>query len=217
MAETNSKKNEVREKAKMAAIPLLVLVLIWVVYGQFAESDDSLKPVEINTTAVASLAPTVVTSNSINSSAMQLATEANVEVDREWLESPLERILKHDPFVRTDNLKSLEELQAASEEEFPEENVANNDDQQRVNAAMGEVKTKILIKSEKGSAAYLGSRMVREGDIWEEGIRIKSIDLDGVMVGPDKGKEPDKSDKEIPSLKSTLKNFFPSLLPQPAP
>ncbi|MCA9039803.1 MAG: hypothetical protein KDA65_05585 [Planctomycetaceae bacterium] len=209
-----------REKMKLAAIPVLFLILIWVVYSQISDSEETFQEVGVQqpTTVVRTRTPEA--SNSVvNKTVAEIFVEEEPIPDREWLESPLEEILKHDPFVKTESLKSIEEKLAETEAEMqPGDEFVSPDDQERVKEALGTAKTKILIKSEKGSAALIGSRLVREGDIWEEGIRIKSIDLEGVTVAPDRDEEFEQEKESAPEkLKSTLKKYFPGLLEQSAP
>ncbi|MAT15548.1 MAG: hypothetical protein CMJ46_09805 [Planctomyces sp.] len=219
---TASGKNDSREKAKLAAIPVLLLVFIYVVYSQFAGEEESL--VESPPVAIATGTPNTTVpvpqppvGNTYSVSVVDSLENAAVPLsEREWYESPLEQIIQHDPFLKTDQLKSEADKLAEVRPELTEVPIASVDEQRRVEDRLEGVKTKILIKSSKGSAAYVGTRLVREGDVWEEGMKIKSIDLDGVVVAPQRDEEPTPEPSDNPSaVGDKLRSFFPMLAPPP--
>ncbi|MEZ6048383.1 MAG: hypothetical protein R3C11_22975 [Planctomycetaceae bacterium] len=99
MADTNVDPDKVasREKLKLALIPVLVLVLAVVLYSQM-NPEEVIETVAVDPGAKLRK-PINSTSNSADLVSNQNNEDNYLSLEREWLETPLDRIVKHDPFV----------------------------------------------------------------------------------------------------------------------
>lgn len=180
-----------QERIKLVSIPVLAIIFLLVIYFQFFSSSP-----EVMLETATQISPTnppqshPIASNvpveSSNLPTPQLASSTYSEMEpQSWKITTLLEISEHDPFQVATNLQP-----AFPEEEIDDEETIEaaaieerkSDRQNQLEKAVGTQTATILITSDKGSSAVIGSKIFREGAAWEEGIMIKKIELNGVTV-----------------------------------
>jgi hypothetical protein len=171
----------------MALIPVLGLVLLFVLWPSSSEpSTDS---------AATAVAPEATASSATTSAPVQEAASgpatSSSNQPKKWPVIELATILQHDPFAQ---LAALSETavagtppsQPGGEQPSTEaETAASQELQKRLLDRLAGLKQKhvsALFVSQRGASALIDSKVVREGDLLEEGIRVVAIGTDGVVL-----------------------------------
>lgn len=161
-----------RDRAKLAAIPVLALILLWVVTR--GEEDTLPPPVALADSAVPGSPPTLAADR----------TAARGPAAAEWPQFTLAEILAHDPFAappaiapRPPHIGSP--LTQPVSADAPE----STTDQGRSRRQMlGKQRVSVIYRGPHGPTAIIDSRVYREGDQLADGVRIVEIRPDGVLV-----------------------------------
>ena len=161
-----------RERAKLAAIPVLALILLWVVTRG---EEDALPP------------PVTLADSPVHNSPATPAanrTAARGRAAAEWPQFTLAEILAHDPFAVPRAIASSppavgSPLTQPVSADTPERTA----DQGRSRRQMlGAKRVSMIYRGPHGPTAVIDSRAYREGDQLADGVRIVEIRPDGVLV-----------------------------------
>ncbi len=174
---------------KLALIPVLVLILILALVWPSA---DDVLPANDSETA---------RQNTQKSHRIDATTEgdaagpSSVPIERTqktWPAIGLASILKHDPFALAPLLANR--TVAVVPQEEPQQNQETTDTshqdereeqikrmKERI-ATLQQKQVSVVFRSESGTAAIIDSKIVHEGDLLEDGVRIVNIRSDGVVL-----------------------------------
>ena len=172
-------------RVKLALIPLLVLILIYVLTSSRAADDASATTELVDApppAAPVSASPTVDTA-----SPPAAATESAVTVvlppPKDWPAMPLEEILQNNPFAWPDELapKALQSdtAVAGSGGESPQDATRQELLDQLTAAGVS-----AYYESGQGVVALVGTRLLRVGDVIDGQIRVLRIEPEQVTYEP---------------------------------
>ena len=161
-----------RERAKLAAIPVLALILLWVVTG--GEEDSLPPPIAL----AAPAGPGSPVAPAVN------RTPPHGRAAAEWPQFTLAEILAHDPFaVPRAMASSPPDVHSALTQPVSTDAAERTADQGRSRRQMlGEKRVSVIYRGPDGPTAMIDSRVYREGDQLADGVRIVEIRPDGVLV-----------------------------------
>jgi len=101
---------------------------------------------------------------------------------------PLEEILSHDPFA----FRAASDGRSGTKHEPAAEEIARQVYEKRraeriekLTTDLQNERVSIVFRSEKGTTAFVGSRLVQVGDLWEDGVRVIEIRPGGVTLEVD--------------------------------
>jgi hypothetical protein len=170
---------------KIAMIPLLGLGLLFVLWP--SSSEPSADSAAATVTPEAS-APAVTASPPVQEKA---SAPANSGLPKKWPVMELASILQHDPFAQPTALDKVAAGVVPSSSSDPEqppaeaEPVESPEHQKRVAewlVALKQKQVSAVFVSPRGASALVDSKVVREGDVLEEGIRVVAISAAGIVV-----------------------------------
>ena len=158
-------------KWKIALIPILAATLIWNLSGSGTGSSNASPEFAAEDTNA-----------SVSSGAARL--DSLVESLPPWPQFSLEQLVKHDPFALNGELKSLtSKLNPTVASELDEGSIQPTGG---ARMTLDELSKKnpvtAVIDGPRGRAAIIDSRIVRVGDVLEDGIRVVGIQKSGVIV-----------------------------------
>ena len=186
MSKSSMSKDNAR-KLMIALIPVLVVVLILVVLWPASEDElqaDSASPSQIKTEPLN-------TSKSPNNPIEKQSTAAQERPRKVWPEIRLASILKHDPFalapLMTNYSVKAEPKVEPADPETTESQIQDDRAQrkQRLQERIAVLQAKqvsAVFRNEAGIAAIIDSKIVHEGDLLEDGVRIVKIRPDGIVL-----------------------------------
>ena len=179
------------ERIKLALIPVLGLVLLAVLFSSGEEASSSEPYVDPY-------------ANRQSSSGLQNTKDSQVyqrRTDIQWPERTLDTIVSHNPFVLvTDNSDSSnphpnekqQELFDGSRQAAIESGASDDQINQELEAERIRIQTRIqavqnqrvsmIFQGPKGMTAMLGDRLISEGDLLEDGIRVTHITNAGITL-----------------------------------
>ena len=179
MAETGVSQRSTSSQMKRLLIPVLAAILIGVLTSGGDEQESG--------SADSGVSDAATDSNTVEPETPPGTTTSKRRRLRPWPAISLKATLQHDPFrfpsylVSTPaNSNTQAESQAdteASESALAAERV------RRVQQLVARLQTKrvsVFLQTEKGTAAVIDSQIYHEGDLFEEGVRIREIGPDGV-------------------------------------
>ena len=194
MAESKSQTKVPTSRVKLALIPVLALILVVVLVWP----DDKPHCGNSNkgTNAVA-VSQTVASTKSASRNQPGQVSRVLPHQAKVWPEIAIEEILRHDPFALPSPLsrgRQLADLQ--DDEEKLREKADLQDDKEKLRKKADErarelkqmietlkqKRVSVVFRTKQGAAAVIGSRLVREGGLFEEGLRIVEIRQDGVIL-----------------------------------
>lgn len=161
-----------RERAKLAAVPVLALVLLWVVTR--GEEEALPPPVALADPAAAG-SPAAPGAN---------RTAPPASGDSQWPDFALAEIVAHDPFAVPRAIASgPPSVHSPLTQPVSVDRPENTADQGRSRRQMlGKKRVSVIYRGPHGPTAIIDSRVYREGDKLEDGVRIVEIRADGVFV-----------------------------------
>lgn len=180
MNERQQTPSAANERWKLGLIPVLVGVLVWVIWPA---GDDSPR------VATAAKKP----KPAANPQAEKPRKMSQLPWEKDWPEYELAEILETNPFalprelhkltyrppVVADTVVQVQPVEADSEEERREAAA------EQLEARMAVIRKKqvsALFINSAGRSALVGSKVLHEGDLLEEGVRIVKISHDGITV-----------------------------------
>ena len=186
MAESSTSTRKPANRLKLALIPVLALALLGILSSSGDEAPAAMED------AVTSDSATAESVTSEDDVAQAVATAKQRKIS--WPQITLAGVLQHDPFALPPALSQLvtpaasEEQQqngpddkSASSNEESVEAAAAEDMQQKM-AALQQRHVSVLLRSAKGLAAVIDSKVVHEGELLENGVRVVEIGRDGVIL-----------------------------------
>ena len=171
MAEQSQPLVRTWDRAKLAAIPVLAVALIYVVRTN-GTSDESTSPD----------APTLVSDGTESS---RSPGSASPQPAREWPNLPLSEILAHNPFSMPEELVPNPHSSSVVDAAIPSDASPAISPRKQILEELSELEVTAYYKSENGAVAILGDRLIREGDLLEEVVRVIAIRPDGVVLALD--------------------------------
>ena len=176
----DSERQDTSQKLKIAAIPVLAIVLL---YFTLRASSKDRKPPTPGPTHVAS---TTQPSSAVVVAPVALADGDGVDAPKKWPNQPLTEILKHNPFTEFVKVPQSASKQLASKPDRRKE--ATNQLLPELLERFSEQPPALLLRSRHGTTAVFDAQTVREGDVLEGGARVVEIRPDGIvfeLVDPD--------------------------------
>lgn len=183
-------------RLKLAAIPLLVGLLGYVLWSNFASSSPSDASSIADAAAPAAASPAPLAA----SPAPSLNTPAKPDRPARvpWPKFTTEQILATNPFQASPAMQAAlrndpaqQAARAVKEEAAPIDDAPAEEDRwARLAASLPASSPSIYLESSKGPALKVGSRIFHVGDEIADGYRVKQIRPDGIVVeaapaGPD--------------------------------
>ena len=176
-------------RLKLASIPVLVvimlLVLVWPSAGDGLPPDDS--ETARHATQQSHRTDAITEGDAAGPSSVSMQ-----RTQKTWPAIGLASILKHDPFALAPLLANR--TVAVVPQEEPQQNQETTDTshqdereeqikrlKERI-ATLQQKQVSVVFRSESGTAAIIDSKIVHEGDLLEDGVRIVKIRSDGIVV-----------------------------------
>jgi hypothetical protein len=119
MAESTPAAVDNNRRIKIACIPMLALILLWVLFGQSDEAGSSTAETA-TTNSIATQSVTAVEFPATDSDRMVRPRRAVVEARRPWPQIPLEETLLHNPFAPTAFRESSDNAQLQTDGAAPQ-------------------------------------------------------------------------------------------------
>ncbi len=190
MVKSTTKPPSKRERLKLALIPVLVLILILVFVWPSAED---VLPADDSETASEDTQQSHRTDATTEGNAAGLSSVPMERTQKTWPAIGLASILKHDPFALAPLLANR--TVAVVPQKDPQQNQGTTDTShqnerekpiQRLKdriATLQQKQVSVVFRSESGAAAaIIDSKIVHEGELLEDGVRIVKIRPDGVVL-----------------------------------
>ena len=176
-------------RLKLALIPVLVLILILVFVWPSA---DDVLPADNSETVRQGTQQSHRTDATTEGNAAGLSSVPMERTQKTWPAIRLASILKHDPFALAPLLAN--QTVAVVSQEEPQQNqettgTSHQDEREeqikrmkeRI-ATLQQKQVSVVFRSESGTAAIIDSKIVHEGDLLEDGVRVVKIRSDGVVL-----------------------------------
>jgi hypothetical protein len=187
MSETQTGKSSGASGRKLAAVAILGVILLAVVYWQFGGGEQATATSEGQAAGDEPAAGRQRSRRTPRPSTV--ATESVSVAKSTWPAFALEEILQHNPFdlphSLTENLSATpDEIADESEEELNRQREAERQRLAKQEAALSKLQKSgmtVYFEDTHGSAAIIGSRRVRPGDLIE-GFRVVEVKPDGVVL-----------------------------------
>ena len=163
------------KRVKMAVIPLLVIVLLYLTFGRSREETNrpAAIPVTRNPAPQVDVRPTKLPTRLPEKFAGQVT-------ERPWPQRTLAEILNHDPF-RLHQPAELVGPLAPSKTEDGEQQAVDAADVEDLVARFSSKTLDLVLHSRLGTSAVIDGQTVREGDVLEGTARIVEIRPDGIV------------------------------------
>ena len=173
-------------RLKLALIPVLVvillLVLVWPSAGDKLTADDSETAGQETQQSHRTDAITEGDAAGPSSVSMQ-------RTQKTWPAIGLTSILKHDPFALAPLLTNRRVGVVPQEgQQQNQETTDTSHQEEQIKRLMERIATlqqkqvSVVFRSESGTAALIDSKIVHEGDLLEDGVRIVKIRSDGIVL-----------------------------------
>ena len=176
-------------RLKLALIPVLVLILILVFVWPSA---DDVLPADDSETARQDTQQSHRTDASTESHAAGPSFGPIERAQKTWPTIGLASILKHNPFALPPLLANhavaaipdneLQRDQQTTETVNQDERQARTNRLKEQMATLRQKQVSVVSRSQSGTAAIIDSKIVHEGDLLEDGVRIVKIRPDGVVL-----------------------------------
>lgn len=166
---------------KIALIPVLVVVLMVVVWPS---SDEDLEP-EIGLSDEAQQALAEITEARENGERATAQKGSGDNAARPLPDLSLHEILKHNPFELPDELDPEPDVDVAVELEKAALQKAESDKQAQLDELVATLRqngVNMIFESEAGRSALVGTKVVTEGDMLTENLRVLRIDDTGIVL-----------------------------------
>ena len=170
-------------RLKLALIPVLVvifiLVLVWPSTGDNLPADDLETAGQETQQSHRTDALTEGDAAGPSSVSMQ-------RTQKTWPVIGLASILKHDPFALAPLLASR--TVGVVSQEGPQQKIDSSQQEELIKrleeriATLQQKQVSVVFQSESGTVAIIDSKIVHEGDLLEDGVRIVKIRSDGVVL-----------------------------------
>ena len=178
-------------RLKLASIPVLVvimlLVLVWPSAGDGLPPDDS--ETARHATQQSHRTDAITEGDAAGPGPSSVSMQ---RTQKTWPAIGLATILKHDPFALPPLLANR--TLGAVSQEGSQQNQGTTDTthqderEERIKqlkiriATLQQKQVRVVFRSESGTAALIDSKIVHEGDLLEDGVRIVEIRSDGVVL-----------------------------------
>ena len=161
---------------KIALIPVLAIVLIVVMLPGSEQTDPEF--------GLSDEAQATLDASGTGGTIIEVGPESEAADARAWPELSLRDILSHNPFEVPRALDptpdevpvALEEAAAVAAEQKQAEELSGTI------AALKQTGVGMIFRGKGGTSAMVGSRVIREGDMLGENLRVLRIDEKGVVV-----------------------------------
>jgi len=176
------------QRRKIALIPVLGILLIGAVFWPANEENTSSG--ENSSTNSDSAQPEAATNGS---NAVETGTEA-IRSPKVWPRIALAEILSFDPFSLPKSFSSQLDADESASEVDPNQQAAvaetiatpdETDELERLDQlkeSLEQHTVSVIYYSEQGAVALINSKLVREGDLLVDGVRVLKIGPKGVIV-----------------------------------
>jgi hypothetical protein len=181
MAESKSQTKVPTSWVKLTLIPVLVLILVVVLVWP---DDEPLRGNSNEGTNAAAVSQPVASTKSASRDQPGQISKVLPRPAKVWPEIAIEEILRHDPFALPFPLRrrpQLADLQD-DEEKLREKADKRARELKQLIETLQQKRVSVVFRTEQGAVAVIGSRLVREGGLFEEGLRIVEIRPDGVIL-----------------------------------
>jgi len=181
MAESKSQTKGRTSRVKLVLVPVLALILVVVLVWPDGEQHRGNADEGTNAAAASQTGASTKSAGSDQPGQISKVLPRQAKV---WPEIALEEILRHDPFALPSPLSSERQLADLQDEEEKLQEKADERARQlkqRIET-LQQNRVSVIFRTEHGAAAVIGSRLVQEGGLFEEGLRIVEILPDGVIL-----------------------------------
>lgn len=175
MAENVSPHHRIPDRAKLAVVPVLLSVLLYVLNGEEAGPSSQTDPSPAASTEVA---PTAAIRRSIK------APDLPQRRRQAWPVLPLDEIVDSNPFAYPIALRPLQTSTVGAETPPTEEQFEAHAEQSRRQKLLRDwqaIEPTVIYRSKLGTVALIGTQVIKEGDVLDDVVQVLSVDNQGVV------------------------------------